>query len=275
MFPVVVLDAVIVIVWLVLLEFVIPAELAPKYRPDMLGWAIIVGLILLVILTSHSMLNNSKLSLRRKIAGTAVSFVVFLGLVILVFSTTILPELPSNYTEFTRMRAIHEAGHAIVAETLAPGTVTSVRLVEPWRKRWLVLLKESSEGYVHRSITQTNRHNTLSGVFDDICIGLAGLAAVETVLQEKYRGAEGDITQAVNLLEHALNSGLIGAGPAPVKALTEEEKAQIIRDVLAREYERAKQVVADRRTDVEAVAARLQETNRMSGDELRALVGSR
>lgn len=104
--------------------------------------------------------------------------------------------------EERRRVAIHELGHAIMAEVARPGSVSQVSL----RPRGQAL------GYVRHQPQQERYLYTRSFLEDQIKISLAGAAAEELFYGQRSTGSQGDFEQALQLVDTMVNAGLTDLG---------------------------------------------------------------
>uniref|UniRef100_Q2RLN2 Peptidase M41 n=2 Tax=Neomoorella thermoacetica TaxID=1525 RepID=Q2RLN2_MOOTA len=188
-----------------------------------------------------------------------------------LFNLTVLPLVPPYYNNITVL-SIHEAGHAVVAETLVPGSVNSVRLFKPWQMRWLLLFGNETMGYTNiKSSIKTQ--GTLSAIKNDICVNLGGLAALEVLMPEnKYIGAKNDLEQIEKWVESTVNSGLLDNEGITWNSLSDQERSQIAHNIIPPEYQRAKNIISQHKEEVLVIAEALRKNYYVTGDQVRSLL---
>ncbi|CAM4322402.1 AAA family ATPase [Saccharibacillus endophyticus] len=112
-----------------------------------------------------------------------------------------------------RRVAIHELGHAIMAEVLRPGSVSQVALSP----------RGQALGYVRHNPQKEQYLYTKQFLEEQIMIALAGSAAEELYYGGRSTGSRGDFEQALDLVENMIVSGLTDLGIVSLKMLTKEE----------------------------------------------------
>ncbi|WP_058324252.1 AAA family ATPase [Sinorhizobium sp. GL28] len=189
------------------------------------------------------------------------------------------PELPADYL---RSVAVHEAGHAIVAVELGFGELVSVKIAS--------YAIPGNGNQVGGAIYAMPRHmrRTRAAYLDDIAVTLGGIAAETVVFEAFFDGAAGShnadlntVTRTATLLEAGLGMGhtLMVADNAAnrLEALraNDPDLRKRVHDVIANEFERAKDIVRSRRAALDEIAGRLIEAKSLSGDEVREIVERR
>lgn len=185
------------------------------------------------------------------------------------------PELPADYL---RSVAVHEAGHAIVAVELGFGELVSVKIAT---------YAPGNGNQVGGATYAMPRHmrRTRAAYLDDIAVMLGGIAAETVVFDAFFDGAAGShnadlntVTRTATLLEAGLGMGhtLMVADNAlsRLEALRANDPGlrKRVHDVIATEFERAKDVIRNRRAALDEIAARLIQAKSLSGDEVREIV---
>ncbi|TDX62131.1 peptidase M41-like protein [Methylosinus sp. sav-2] len=162
--------------------------------------------------------------------------------------------------EDLRIAAIHEAGH-VVAHLASGREVTQVSLIARG---------ESGGRTIAHAPTIAPRRRDI----DDIALAmLAGRAAEQELFGEASAGAVGDLAQATRLLAEArarqgLGDSLLHRGE-PIETLLASDRAlraAVERD-LVRIYDRALDLIRERRDAVLVIADRLQERRCLTGAE--------
>lgn len=160
-----------------------------------------------------------------------------------------LRKLSADYPEESiRRKAIHEAGHAAMAEYFNPGCVTFISLETNFHRSDAMVLRKNDE----------NRDDSMSSKEAEIMISLAGKAATELITGEVDMGARDDIGSA-----HDITTRLIDDVAAYdfQSWCHGEETSQLIYDRLdtvkgaevARYYLNAKQILMKNREFLEAL----------------------
>ena len=183
-----------------------------------------------------------------------------------------------------RIVAYHEAGHAVVGEVLPNAN--------PVQKISIVSRGVGALGYTLNMPTEDRYLMTRDEMLDTLCSILGGRAAEEIVFDEISTGAANDLQQATQMVEGMVKEygmsdtlGLVAhrqdrtqqymGMPAPDRNYSEETAKQIdseVSRVISEGYAHAKEILIERRDQLEKVVAVLFEKEVMDGDELRVLL---
>lgn len=133
--------------------------------------------------------------------------------------------------EEKRRVAIHELGHAIAAEVVAPGSVNQVALSPRGRALGYVRHNPQDEKYLYTK-------DYLEG---QIMVALAGAAAEEIYYGGRSTGSSNDFEQALKIVHTMMTSGLTSLGIVNMEMVTTEvlmhENARILDELAARTKE--------------------------------------
>lgn len=186
------------------------------------------------------------------------------------------PALPPEYLHSV---AVHEAGHAIVAIEVGFGELVSVKLASH-----LVPENGNQVGGTTYAMSRLMRR-TRAAYLDDIAVMLGGIAAETVVFEAFFDGAAGSyhadlnsVTRTATLLEAGLGMGhtLVVSDNAPSRLdalrASDPDLRKRVHDIVANEFERAKNIVRNSRAALDEIAARLIQTKSLSGDEVREIV---
>lgn len=186
------------------------------------------------------------------------------------------PELPPDYL---RSVAVHEAGHAIVAVELGFGELVSVKIAS--------YAMPGNGNQVGGAIYAMPRHmrRTRAAYLDDIAVTVGGIAAETVVFEAFFDGAAGShnadlntVTRVATLLEAGLGMGntLVVADSAASRLdalrASDPELRRRVHNIIASEFERAKEIVRSRRAALDEIAGQLIEAKSLSGDEVREII---
>ncbi len=159
--------------------------------------------------------------------------------------------------------AVHEAGHAVAAEALRPGTVAQVT-VSP---RGFAL------GFVRHSPHDDTYIHSLETLKEEICILLAGAIAEDHLCGSRSTGAANDFEKALEIAKRIVMSGMSHLGPVDRDAASPDAIAGAIRGILGA-CENATSGLLERHKDaLRNVAAELFENETIPGDRVRAMLG--
>jgi len=156
--------------------------------------------------------------------------------------------------------AIHELGHAIVAETLHPGSVAQVSLTP----------RGQALGYVRHNPKQDSYLYTKQALEEQIMIALGGAAAEELIYGGRSTGSRGDFDQANNIVKTLIESGMTELGIVPVQALTKEDWARENANVMNRLMEQTRELLAAHQDKFGTFLEILVREETLSGQQLRA-----
>ncbi|ASY58316.1 Cell division protein FtsH [Sinorhizobium sp. CCBAU 05631] len=185
-------------------------------------------------------------------------------------------ELPPEYLHSV---AVHEAGHAIVAIEVGFGELVSVKLASH------IMLGNGNQ--VGGTTYAMPRHvrRTRTAYLDDIAVTLGGIAAETVVFEAFFDGAAGShhadlnaVTRTATLLEAGLGMGhtLVVSDNAPSRLeylrANDPELRRRVHDIIANEFERAKDIIRNRRAALDEIAGRLIQAKSLSGDDVREIV---
>jgi len=155
--------------------------------------------------------------------------------------------------------AIHESGHALLAEMVRPNSVSQVSI----RSRGNAL------GYVRHYPKDDLYLYTQAMLEEQIMVALAGALAEEEILGTRSTGAAGDYEQALNLVERMLISGMSSLGVTDVSRLNAEQRQSVTKDILAELEERTKTILLKNKPLLIKITEILGEEETLSGDNLR------
>lgn len=158
-----------------------------------------------------------------------------------------------------RRIAIHESGHAMLAEKVRPNSVAQISI----RSRGKAL------GYVRHYPKDDLYLYTQAMLEDQIMVALAGALAEEELLGMRSTGAMGDYEQALNLVEKLLLAGMSSLGVTDVSLLSAEQRQPVTRSILADLEERTRKTIKEKKEVLLKLAEILADEETLSGDTLR------
>ncbi|QBS37875.1 AAA family ATPase [Thermaerobacter sp. FW80] len=165
--------------------------------------------------------------------------------------------------EERRRIAVHECGHALVAEILRPGSVASVTITS----------RGQALGYVRQRPDEDRFLQTQDQMEDTICIALAGSQAERLLLGRPSTGASADFQQAVELARRMVEDGMTPLGVVARDVLPPAALHRAVSRVLRRQEQRARALLGEFSDGLRAAAERLLERERLTSAEFRRLVG--
>ncbi|QIA27007.1 AAA family ATPase [Thermaerobacter sp. PB12/4term] len=165
--------------------------------------------------------------------------------------------------EERRRIAVHECGHALVAELLRPGSVASVTIAS----------RGQALGYVRQRPDEDRFLQTQDQMEDTICIALAGSQAERLLLGRPSTGAAADFQQAVELARRMVEDGMTPLGVVARDVLPPAALHRAVSRVLRRQELRARALLGEFSDGLRAAAEVLLERERLTSAEFRRLVG--
>lgn len=161
--------------------------------------------------------------------------------------------------------AYHEAGHAVVAEILAAGSVDLVSVRKNTGTVGGFTAYHNPDDYW---ISKTHMENRVIAV-------LAGKAATEIIFGEADTGANNDLHRAFDIVQRfADNYCSYGFGywegrdTSPDRLLRKEDRVAADMETY---YARARKILIDHRAFLEALAKRLQEKDTLTSSEIKEI----
>lgn len=160
--------------------------------------------------------------------------------------------------------AIHEAGHALVSETLKPGSVEQVTVTS----------RGNALGYVRHSQTDEQKLYTRSEIDKKIMILLAGAVSEEVFLGERSTGAGNDFQQALDLTGKIVSSGLSRLGVVSTDVIPKELLYQITQEIIQELEQKTKSLIISTKEVMIKIVEILMEKEKLNGAELRELLNA-
>ena len=182
--------------------------------------------------------------------------------------------------------AIHESGHAIVAE--------SVPHADPVHKITIIPRGIAALGYTQQQPTEDRYLMTRSELLDRLAVLLGGRVAEELVFGEVSTGAQNDLQRATDIArsmvtEYGMSERLglvtyererrpmfLPESFSPSKTYSEEKAAQIddeVARVVEEAHQRVQGILAGHRNVLDNLAHLLLEKEIVQGEELRKMLG--
>ncbi len=155
--------------------------------------------------------------------------------------------------------AVHECGHALLAEVVRPHSVAHISV----RSRGNAL------GYVRHNPKDDLYLYTQSMLEEQIMVALAGAAAEEEILGSRSTGAAGDFSQALNLAEKMLISGMSKLGVVDLDNLGPEKRHEATKEIFEHLETKTREVVQRHREVILTLAEILRTEETISGESLR------
>lgn len=155
--------------------------------------------------------------------------------------------------------AIHESGHALMAEILRPNSVSQVSV----RSRGNAL------GYVRHNPKDDLYLYTQAMIEEQIMVALAGAIAEELILGTRSTGAAGDYEMALNLVEKMIMSGMSSLGIIDITKLNAEQRHKVTQDIISSLENKTRQAVEENRRILLNITDILEKEETVSGEIIR------
>jgi cell division protease FtsH len=160
--------------------------------------------------------------------------------------------------------AFHEAGHAIVAEKVRPGSVAQVT-VSP---------RGNALGYVRQSPQDDRYIYPRETLEEEIDILLAGALAEDVVLGSRSTGASNDFQKALEMAKSIVSYGMSPLGVVDRDTAGPDLLAKTTRGILKAAEARTLPIIRRYEKVLRRVAEDLVAKETISGDNLRSLLGA-
>ncbi|HEY8426384.1 MAG TPA: AAA family ATPase [Limnochordales bacterium] len=156
--------------------------------------------------------------------------------------------------------AVHEAGHALVAEMLRPGSVAQVTVTSRGQALGYVRQAEADDRYLY----------TARQLEDQIAVALGGAVAEDLELGGRSTGATNDFEKAADLARRMVYAGMSPLGVVSREHLPARLLHEAVAAILSAQESRVRELLGRQREVLARAAAVLADVERLSGDELRA-----
>jgi vesicle-fusing ATPase len=164
--------------------------------------------------------------------------------------------------EEQRRVAIHEAGHAIVAEHQRPGSVSNVT----------ILSRGNALGYVRQTPGDDNYLQTEGQIREQLWVLLAGAAAERIMLGSRSTGASGDFQEAIKLARRYVLSGMSPLGVIDEEIVNNQAFFDAEQALLQEIEQQVMTYLTECESVLSAVLTVLMKEERIEGDVLRQLL---
>jgi len=164
-----------------------------------------------------------------------------------------------NDPDTKRRVAIHESGHALVAEVTKPGSVRKATIIP----------RGQALGYV-APIQKELHLSTYSELLDQVSMILAGGVAERLYLGEHSIGVSGDVQQAKEIIERMVDTGLLQNGFTLTFNKSEKEaKMQVLFDAALRKTE---SLIQGHAPEFDQLVELLMQKETLDGSEIQQIV---
>ncbi|MEC0089717.1 AAA family ATPase [Paenibacillus macquariensis] len=157
--------------------------------------------------------------------------------------------------------AIHELGHAIMAEIVRPGSVSQVALTP----------RGQALGYVRHNPQEEQYLYTKAFLEEQIMIALGGAASEEIYYGGRSTGSSNDFEQALNIVQTMMKSGLTSLGIINIDMVTTEELMKVNNVILEQLMTRTRSTLEQHRHIFDHSLEILLTEENLSGEQFRCL----
>ncbi|WP_028777208.1 AAA family ATPase [Shimazuella kribbensis] len=168
----------------------------------------------------------------------------------------------STSLEDKKRVAIHELGHALVAELLEPNTVAQVVLTP----------RGQALGYVRHHPKDDRYLHTKEQLEKQVMICLAGTAAEEVWYDNRSTGAKNDYEQAIQLCKTMIDTGLTSLGIIDMTLLSTDQLSKEVSRILDKLYQQTIQMTKKHHSFFRDCLNTLLVEERLDGDQFRKLL---
>ncbi|MHB8157290.1 MAG: AAA family ATPase [Desulfocucumaceae bacterium] len=159
--------------------------------------------------------------------------------------------------------AIHETGHAFMSEHLRCGSVSTLTITP----------RGQALGYMRQTPEDDTYLYTRDYLENQIAVMLAGAVAEEMVLGGRSTGAGNDYLQATKTADRIINSGMSELGVVDPDTLPRNFRYRSQKKILQSLEEKVRIFLLEKKEELKAVVELLLEQEKISGDQLRKILG--
>lgn len=156
---------------------------------------------------------------------------------------------------------IHESGHAIMSETLRPGSVAHVTITP----------RGGALGYMRQKTENDIYLYTKSYLLDQIKIAVAGSVAEEIFFGERSTGAVNDFNESIKLAKQIVLSGLSDLGIVDMNK-EDDSVSQEVKKIVHCQISEVRSVLLSKRPLLEALTEQLKLNEKVTGKQLQDLL---
>ncbi len=161
-----------------------------------------------------------------------------------------------------RRVAYHEAGHALAAERVRPGSVANVT----------ILSRGNALGYVRQTPGDDNYLQTEEQIRGQLWVLLAGSVAEQLMLGSRSTGAGGDYQEAIKLARRYVLAGMSPLGVVDEEIVDSKALHDAQQELLRSVEKQVTDYVAGHRETLQQIVDVLLQCERIEGDALRELL---
>ncbi|MDO9574246.1 MAG: AAA family ATPase [Candidatus Contubernalis sp.] len=160
--------------------------------------------------------------------------------------------------------AVHETGHALMSETIRPGSVSSITTTS----------RGKALGYMRQTPDRDFHLYTKEYLEGQINILLAGSLAEEEILGSRSTGASADFQQAIGIAKELISSGMSTLGVVSLRDIPGTILHDVISGILEREETKVKEIISCSSNLIKEVADYLLNQEKISGEAFRKMLST-
>ena len=168
-------------------------------------------------------------------------------------------------TEELERVAVHELGHASLAELRRPGSVSMVSIAP----------RGGALGYVRQSPDSDHYLYSREEIEGQVDVMLAGAVAEEMFCGSRSTGAQKDLEQALELVRMLVSGGMSDLGTVHHEYLPSSMMHEAMSKIISEREQAVSAALGSRKTRLAMARAALLDRERLDGQELRAFLGSK
>ncbi|MBS4022039.1 MAG: AAA family ATPase [Dethiobacter sp.] len=155
--------------------------------------------------------------------------------------------------------AVHEIGHALISETIRPGSVSTVTTTS----------RGKALGYMRQMPEKDSYIYTREYIEGQISIMLGGAVAEEVVFGDRSTGAANDFQQAVDAAKKIIAAGMSQLGVVSLEDVPGRTVHRVIQKIIAAQEDRVRLLLVPQIELIKEVADILVVQEKVSGELLR------
>lgn len=158
--------------------------------------------------------------------------------------------------------AVHETGHALIAEMVRPGSVATLTVTPRGGALGYMRQHNEEDGYLY----------TREYLDKQIAIMLAGAVCEEIIIGNRSTGATNDFEKALQTAETIIKSGLSSLGIVDIQELPKERKLSEVQNILSQQERLVSEQIIKMKSIIEENVTILLEKEKITGSEFRSII---
>ncbi|NLM22776.1 MAG: AAA family ATPase [Firmicutes bacterium] len=158
--------------------------------------------------------------------------------------------------------AVHETGHALVSETIEPGSVSSITITS----------RGKALGYIRQQPPEDRYLYTRDCLDHKIAVLLGGSISEKLILGNQSTGSSSDFQQAVDIAKKIIAAGLSSLGVVSIKDLPKGLLHRTIQEIINQQAQWVSSLLSGQVDLIRDLAAYLMEKEKITGNLFREKV---